>query len=46
MLGTHINLYYNEELVNDARVQEMSSFPKEGCTRMIDGVMVVKLNEN
>lgn len=46
VLGTHINLYYNEELVNDARVQEMSSFPKEGCTRMIDGVMVVKLNEN
>lgn len=45
VLGTHIALYYDESLENDIRVQEMPVFPKAGCAQMIDGIMVVKLNE-
>lgn len=46
VLGTHIELRENEELEKDERVQNMTVFPKEGCMQMIDGTLVVKLNED
>lgn len=46
VLARPISICYEEELKNSQEVLEMSVFPKEGSVKMVDGVLVVKLEEN
>ncbi len=45
VLNIPLNLREDEKIAEDERVIEMPEFPKKGSIQMIDGILVVKLEE-